>query len=122
MSSASQMAMSALSEAQFQGSALEVARGSGWLSYHVSDSRKVVSSKGFPDVVLCHPVRGALFWEFKTETGRPSPDQKIWIQMLKESGQECEIVRPRYYDSYIIPRLLGKPFTLPSVTAGKMFA
>ena len=119
---ASQILMAEMSEIGYQSSVIQLAERLGWIQYHVRDSRNVVSSKGFPDVVLAHPQHGILFWEFKTETGRPSADQVTWITTLQAAGAEAEIVRPRYHDTYVIPRLAGKPCTLPSVTAGTALA
>ncbi len=50
--------------------------------YHTHDARR--SQKGFPDVVLVHPIKGqVLFAELKSKGGYPSTEQRLWLAALR---------------------------------------
>lgn len=51
--------------------------------------------KGIPDLLIFTPSGDfvGLALELKTEVGRPSVEQKEWIQELKEFGWEAAIVK-----------------------------
>ncbi len=51
-----------------------------WLVYHTYDSRN--STPGFPDLVLIRPPR-LIVAELKTETGRVTDEQKLWLENFK---------------------------------------
>jgi hypothetical protein len=71
-----------LSESQWSGLVLELARLGGWsLRYHTWTSKR--SSFGFPDWVLCKPPR-LVFAELKAEAGKLSDDQEAWLAGLRE--------------------------------------
>ncbi|HZS02229.1 MAG TPA: VRR-NUC domain-containing protein [Chloroflexota bacterium] len=53
----------------------------GWLVYHTRDSRR--SDEGFPDLVLLRPPR-LIFAELKTEQGRVTHDQAMWLATFEE--------------------------------------
>ena len=68
----------------------------GWISYHTHDSRH--SAAGFPDLVLVKPPR-VLFVELKSESGRVSADQMLWLAALaKCPGVETMVWRPSDFD------------------------
>jgi hypothetical protein len=67
-------------EAQFEQAVTDYSKLMGWLSYHALDSRG--SAPGFPDRVFLRAPR-LLFVEFKTETGRVSPEQERWLDELE---------------------------------------
>jgi hypothetical protein len=88
------------SEWQFQNFVIARAINNGWSYYHAPDNKpdkngRVQSGivKGFPDLVL---VKGAVlvFVELKTETGRISPEQTVWLARLAATGCETHIWRP----------------------------
>lgn len=86
-----------MSEDALQQQVERIARGFGWLVYHVRDSRR--SQAGFPDLVL---VRGSriVFAELKTERGRTSPAQQEWLAALQMArlgnpGVQVFLWRPR---------------------------
>ncbi|MGI5401901.1 VRR-NUC domain-containing protein [Streptomyces sp. CA-135486] len=83
------------SEEQWRRQVREIATRYGWtLQYHTVDSRR--SDPGWPDEVLGHPAqRRTLFVEFKTDTGRIRPAQRIWLAHLADSGLEVALWRPR---------------------------
>lgn len=76
-----------MTERQLQDGIVELARILGWLAYHTHDSRR--SQPGFPDLVL---VRGErlIFAELKSENGRVSPAQKVWLGALEHVAGEVE--------------------------------
>lgn len=80
-----------LSERQWQQLVIDFARIHGWRHYHTHDSRR--SAAGFPDLVL---VRGAelVFVELKSEKGRLSAEQELWLLALGATGAEVHAWRP----------------------------
>lgn len=83
-----------MSEREFQGIVMEVALLHGYeLAYHTHDSRR--SAPGFPDLVLVSQKRGrVLFRELKTDKGRVSPAQRVWIDGLTAAGADAGVWRP----------------------------
>lgn len=63
----------------------------GWLCYHAFDSRR--SEPGFPDLTLVNKT--LVFAELKTDKGRLSPAQQLWIERLRGAGAEVHVWRPR---------------------------
>jgi len=68
-----------VSEKQFQSQVLQLAKLSGWLTYHTHDSRR--SQAGFPDLVLVRPP-AIVFAELKTEAGKLRPEQAAWLEAV----------------------------------------
>ena len=98
-----------MSEKEFQDAVVEFARWTGWLVFHDNDSRRNVA--GFPDLVLVHPVRGVLFCELKTDTGRVTAAQQRWLDTLTAAGAEAYVWRP---DDWPLIRLRMQNKTLTS--------
>lgn len=49
--------------------------------------------KGWPDLVCCG--KGAvLFRELKSEQGRLTPEQVVWLKVLGGAGQDAKVWRP----------------------------
>ena len=61
------------------------------LGYHTHDSRK--SAGGFPDWCFTGPG-GVLFRELKTERGKLSQAQEMWLQALARAGADVDVWRP----------------------------
>jgi len=77
----------------------ELASLCGWLVYHTYDSRR--SPEGFPDLVL---VRGdkVIFAELKSEKGRMSPEQRMWLDALEKVRRaETCLWRPSDWDRIV---------------------
>lgn len=94
--------MPAESEEDFQSWVIDLAHTMGWLVAHFRAARTktgwrtAVSAdgEGFPDLLL---TRGAvtIFAETKSETGRLSPQQRVWLQTLAENPRNrCFVWRP----------------------------
>jgi hypothetical protein len=91
-----------LSEKAFMGQIIELAKLCNWLHFHVYNSRN--SPAGWPDLVLLRPP-SALFIELKTDTGRLTPPQRVWIAALEQCpGIEVYVWRPGDWDM-IVTRL-----------------
>ena len=50
---------------------------------------------GVPDLMLPFPNREfhGLFIEMKSDTGRPTENQKEWISRLRDAGYQCDVCR-----------------------------
>lgn len=95
-----------MSEAQLQAAVLELASILGYLVYHTYDSRR--SQKGFPDLTL---VRGdrLLFVELKDAKRKVTPEQKVWLAALNETGADVFVWRPKDWLSGQIETVLRRP-------------
>lgn len=80
------------------------ARRRGYLAYHTYDTRIACRScgripdvpargRGFPDLVIAKAPR-VLFLELKGPAGRVTADQQLWIDELRNCGQDARVVRP----------------------------
>lgn len=84
-----------MTEAEVKGTIIEAAQARGWMAYSVPDSRLVnprkrhpkdeLSGNGFPDLVLLK-LPYLVFVEAKGERGVVSPDQKRWLESLRQVG------------------------------------
>jgi len=93
-----------MTEAELLSNIRDVAGLFGWLVYHTHDSRR--SESGFPDLCM---VRGdrLLFCECKTATGKPTPEQLIWLRALSGvKAVEARLWRPEHWDSGETERIL----------------
>jgi hypothetical protein len=88
-----------MSEKAFTTTVINLATMLGWRHYHTHDSRR--SDPGWPDLVLARKIPAAkliladlVFAELKTETGKVTPAQADWLEMLRLAGQRVYIWRP----------------------------
>lgn len=81
----------AVDETSFLASVRELAHGLRWLTYHTHNSRR--SEPGFPDLVL---VRGdrVVYRELKTNAGRVTAAQQVWLDALVAGGADAAVWRP----------------------------
>lgn len=98
-----------MSEREFSALIVDVARLGGWHRYHTFDSRR--SSHGFPDWVFTRDGR-LIFAELKSEKGKLSPNQEIWIAELKlvaglNDNVQVFVWRPSDWDE-IVSVLTGR--------------
>jgi len=99
------MVAKAMPEKALQAKVIDLATRAGWLVYHTYDSRR--SEPGFPDLVLVHPTRGVLWRELKKHTGKPTADQRKWLERLELAGEDVGIWRPMDWLTYRVHKELG---------------
>ncbi len=93
-----------MTEAQLLAVVRDACRWSGVLTYHTADSR--CSERGYPDLV-CVGTTGVLYRELKTERGRLTPDQRVWLDRLTLVGVDASVWRPADWPSRILAELSG---------------
>jgi hypothetical protein len=100
-----------MSEAELLANVTEAAERFGWLWHHTSDSRRT-HGRGFPDLVLLRlaqqvgGVGECLVVELKTEIGRTSTEQNVWLHHFERADIETYVWRPTdWIDGTIIARL-----------------
>lgn len=94
-----------MTEAELQASVIDLARRTGWLYMHITDSRKS-AAVGFPDLVLAHPRTGRLlFIELKSSKGRLRPEQADWLSALA-LRHEAHLWRPEHWHDGTVQRVL----------------
>ncbi len=95
-------------EAILQAKIMDLARLFGWRRAHFRTAYQpgaerwltpMSGEKGFPDLVLIRPPR-LIFAELKSEKGRLSLDQELWLADLEEipTGIEVYLWRPSDID------------------------
>lgn len=102
-----------MTESELQAAVIELARLLGYLVAHFRPAqtergwRTAVQGdgKGFPDLVLAGRGR-VLFVELKGAAGKLSDEQVGWLGLLKLSGAETFVWRPRDWSSGAIEREL----------------
>ena len=93
-------------EAGFLRAVLEAAKLQGWRTAHFRPAKTAKGWRtavqgdgtGWPDLVLCRPPR-LIFAELKTDTGKLTEEQEIWLDKLRSCiGHdfiEAVVWRPR---------------------------
>ena len=72
-----------VTEHAWQAAVMRVLRQSGYLAFHVHDSRR--SPSGWPDVAAIKPTGGILYLaELKTDSGVVSQAQQAWLHALAQ--------------------------------------
>jgi hypothetical protein len=101
-----------MAEATLLAHVRALAKHCGWLCYHTRDSRK--SESGYPDLCLARPASATspgrlLFAELKTQTGKVTQEQAMWLDILRHTidGVEVHIWRPS--DLPMIATILSAP-------------
>ena len=92
-----------LTEKAFLQTVREHVSALGYLEYHTHDSRH--STEGFPDIVALRGKRGVVL-ELKIhpvtqERGRPTPEQRKWLEAFDAVGLESYVVRPDTLDGLV---------------------
>lgn len=95
-----------LTEKEWQGQVVQLARTLGWRHYHTYRSTR--SPSGWPDLALCRDRLVLL--ELKTAHGKVSAAQADWIRALHHAGAEIYVARPRHLQT--LATLLGPHGTL----------
>lgn len=87
-----------MTEKAWQAAVVQLATLYGWLVYHTYDSRR--SNPGWPDLVLVRANTGEILYvELKTDKGKTTPAQDVWLAALRACGQEAHVWRPRDLDA-----------------------
>jgi hypothetical protein len=83
-----------------------LAHALGWLAYHTHRSDR--SEPGYPDLTL---VKGGrlIFAELKTERGKTTGPQELWLQALTQAGAEVHLWRPTRLLDGTIETILRSP-------------
>lgn len=79
-----------LTEKEWMGQVVQLARSLGWATYHPLISMK--SQPGFPDLVMAKDR--VIFVELKTAKGNLSEHQERWREHLLNAGAEYHLWRP----------------------------
>ena len=104
-----------ISEAALLDAVVSVAKRGNWQVYHAMPSMNRRGAwathfrghKGFPDLVLSHPVGDLVIVELKSEIGRVSEGQQRWLASFEAAGVETHVWRPAdLKDGTIVRRLL----------------
>ena len=90
-----------MKEAELQAAVIDMAHLFGWIVAHfrpaLTQSGRWVTpvqadGKGFPDLVLVRDE--ILYVELKSERGRLSLEQRMWIEAIRAAGGEAHLWRP----------------------------
>lgn len=101
----------AMSEAQLSEHVRRVCVHLRLLHYHTHSSR--FSQSGYPDWHIVGPT-SSIYRELKTEKGRLSVDQTLWIEGLRRAGYDAEVWRPsQWFDGQIVAELTELPRGFP---------
>jgi len=88
-----------VTEDQFERWTAGVAKRGGWHGVHTRKSFGVMmgvfveDAFGIPDWIFSNGVR-TIWRELKSQRGRVSPQQRVWIDRLVSSGQDAKVWRP----------------------------
>ena len=89
-----------ITEKQFESQVKGLAAVFGYIYYHTW--RSFHSPSGYPDCTLVRlePEPRLIYAELKSETGQPTIDQYIWLQILQNVGSpvECYLWKPSDFD------------------------
>ena len=97
-----------ISEAVWQRTVTDLLTLYGWKWHHVHDSRR--SNPGWPDIFCVRPPQ-VLAVELKTETGRVTPDQRRWLDLLAACGIPAYVWRPS--DLEAVEAILSRKAPVP---------
>lgn len=95
-------------ERDFQTQVIDLARICGWRVAHFRPAMTkhgwrtpvAADGKGFPDLVLVRRDR-VLWRELKSDSGRLSTDQALWITALQDAGEDVAVWRPDDFDEIV---------------------
>lgn len=94
-------ALPPISEKQFQAQVVKLAKLRQWTVWHCVMPKR--SAAGLPDLILLR--ERTLWFELKSQRGRLRPEQIVFIERLREAGQEVYVLKPSDWDE--VERLLA---------------
>jgi hypothetical protein len=95
-----------MTEAEFQNKVIDFAKWCGWRVFHPRPAQigavgrwatHYTGDAGFPDLVMVHPKKGVVFAELKSDTGRVSTQQTMWLSELVDAGAEAYLWQPKHW-------------------------
>ena len=93
-----------LTEFQFMDQVIDLARLRGWRIHHTRPARTksgwhtpIQGDPGFPDLVLARKPR-VIFAELKSEKGKVSSEQQLWLDILHATPAETYTWYPSDWD------------------------
>ena len=86
-----------MTEKVFQSKVVAIANKLGWSVYHTYDSRR--SEPGYPDLTLVR--ERVIFAELKTDAGKLSSAQSLWVSLLKKANAEVYVWRPSHMSQIV---------------------
>lgn len=103
-----------MTERELQDWIAATARLLGWRVCHHRPARTArgwrtagsYDAEGWPD--LCLVRDRVVFVEVKADRGQLRPQQKIWIEALREAGAECHIWKPKDWTSGVVEAVLRR--------------
>lgn len=103
----------ATTEAELQVAVIDLARLRGWLVHHTRPARlssggwrtPIQGHAGYPDLTMARGGR-LVFAELKSQRGRLTPDQAVWINELNGTVAEVYVWRPSDWLSGVIMETL----------------
>lgn len=106
-----------LNESALKAYVVNVARTYRWLIHHDLPAMNrrgrwathVQGDAGFPDLVLVHHVGDLLVVELKSETGKLTIGQRLFLGAFERAGVETAIWRPADIDNGAIINRLANP-------------
>lgn len=89
-----------MTEAEFLNQVIGFAKLFGWRVVHFRPAKTEhgwrtpvqADGKGFLDLVLVR--ERIVFVELKSESGKPTEEQKLWMKWLQKAGQEVYLWKP----------------------------
>jgi VRR-NUC domain len=84
-------AAAAMSERELENSIRAILTDLSLRWYHTFDSRR--SPSGYPDLTIVGR-RGVMWRELKTQRGRVTPEQQVWLDTLAAAGSDAAVWRP----------------------------
>jgi hypothetical protein len=96
----------AMSEEDLQAQILQLAKLEGWLRHHTRPARTqdggwrtpLQGDKGYPDLTLAHPDGLVVIAELKTQRGKPTVEQDVWLDALNGAELYSACWRPSDWD------------------------
>ena len=113
----------AMTERQLCEAVIEAAQTGGWLAQWHPDSRRMVGTPGWPDIVLVRPPE-ILAIECKSARGRVTVEQRAWLDALDAVPcVEALVIRPDDLPRLVKrltrrPAGMGMPRPVPDAQGG----
>lgn len=82
-----------MTETQWKNRVIGLCRDMGLLWHHSTQTKRDGGNRGFPDLVIRHPVSGnTLLVELKVHPNKPTPEQEQWADYVAYPEDYDELV------------------------------